>query len=485
MIDRLDLAPFLERRRRFAEAVGDSLAIVPAAREAARNADTDFEFRQDSDFYFLTGFDEPDAVAVFNPSHAKERFVLFVRPRDREQEIWTGRRAGVEGAIAAYGADAAYTIDELDARLREYAIDRAGLVYRLGNPHYDARVTRLVSEMRGVRVRGFTTPVRVEDPGPILHELRLRRAPEELARQRRACEISRDAHIEAMRFARPGQYEYEVQAAIEFVFRKGGSPRNAYPSIVASGANACILHYNENRRRMEDGDLLLIDAGCEWGYHAADITRTFPVSGRFTAPQRRVYEVVLNAQLAGIAAAKPGAPYEAVHDAARRVLTEGLVALGLLPLGTAESLAMHHYREFYMHGTGHWLGMDVHDVGNYKIDRQSRPLEPGMVLTVEPGLYIDPERESVTFHLREYSEDEMWERRFRLGMAAAKKIEDEEKARVKTVVHPIPAEYRGIGIRIEDDVLVTAGGNDVLTAGTPKTVADVERTCAEPPRLPR
>jgi Xaa-Pro aminopeptidase len=481
----VDLAPFLERRRRFAEALGDALAIIPGARDAARNADTDFEFRQDSDFYFLTGFDEPDAVAVFNPSHAKERFVLFVRPRDREQEIWTGRRAGVEGAIAAYGADAAYTIDELDARLREYAIDRAGLVYRLGNPHHDGRVTRLVSELRGIRVRGFTTPMRIEDPGPILHELRLRRAPEELARQRRACEISRDAHLEAMRFARPGQHEYEVQAALEFVFRKGGSPRNAYPSIVASGPNACILHYNENRRRMEDGDLLLIDAGCEWGYHAADITRTFPVNGRFTAPQRRVYEVVLRAQLAGIAAARPGARYEAVHDGARRVLTEGLAALGLLPLGVDESLAMHHYREFYMHGTGHWLGMDVHDVGDYKIGRQSRSLEPGMVLTVEPGLYVDPERESVTFHLREYSEEEMWERRFRLGMAAAKKIEDEEKARAKTIVHPIPAEYRGVGIRIEDDVLVTAGGNDVLTAGTPKTVEDVERTCAEPPRLPR
>jgi Xaa-Pro aminopeptidase len=481
----VDLAPFLERRRRFAEAVGDALAIIPGAREAARNADTDFEFRQDSDFYFLTGFDEPDAVAVFNPAHAKERFVLFVRPRDREQEIWTGRRAGTEGAIATYGADAAYTIDELDARLREYAIDRAGLVYRLGNPHYDGRVTRLVSEMRGVRARGFTTPARIEDPGPILHELRLRRAPEELARQRRACEISRDAHIEAMRFARPGQHEYEVQAALEFVFRKGGSPRNAYPSIVASGPNACILHYNENRRRMEDGDLLLIDAGCEWGYHAADITRTFPVNGRFTAPQRRVYEVVLRAQLAGIAAARPGARYEAVHEAARRILTEGLVALGLLPRGLDESLAMHHYREFYMHGTGHWLGMDVHDVGDYKLGRQSRPLEPGMVLTVEPGLYVDPERESVTFALREYSEEEMWERRFRLGTAAAKKIEDEEKARAEKIVHPIPAEYRGIGIRIEDDVLVTAVGNDVLTAGTPKTVEDVERTCAEPPRLPR
>jgi len=236
---------------------------------------------------------------------------------------------------------------------------------------------------------------------------------------------------------------------------------------------------------MEDGDLLLIDAGCEYGYHAADITRTFPVNGRFSGPQRAIYEVVLEAQLAAIAAAQPGARYEVVHDAARRVLTEGLVELKLLPRPVAESLAMHHYREFYMHGTGHWLGMDVHDVGDYRIMRQWRALEPGMVFTVEPGLYIDPERESATFHLREYSEDEMWERRLRLGMATAKKLEDEEKAKAETITHPIPTEFRGIGVRIEDDVLVTADGLDVLTAGTPKSVEDVERACAEAPRLPR
>ena len=214
-----------------------------------------------------------------------------------------------------------------------------------------------------------------------------------------------------MRYAQPGQHEYEVQAALEFVFKKGGSPRNAYPSIVASGPNATILHYSENNRRMEDGDLLLIDAGCEWGYHAADITRTFPVNGRFTPPQRRIYEVVLRAQLAAIAAARPGARYEAMHEAARRALVEGLVELGLLPRGVEDSLAMHHYREFYMHGTGHWLGMDVHDVGDYRVRRQSRVLEPGMVVTVEPGLYFDPERETVSFRLREYSEEEAWERR--------------------------------------------------------------------------
>jgi Xaa-Pro aminopeptidase len=480
-----DLATFIERRRRFVEAVGDGLAIVPAASETVRNHDVHHPFRQSSDFFFLTGFAEPDAVAVFNPTHSKERYVLFVRPRDREMEIWTGHRAGVEGAVAHHGADAAYPIDQLDPKLREYAIDRPTLFYRLGHSTFDARVIRLAVELRAARGRGFSTPVRIEDPGPIVHELRLRRSPAELARQRRACQISRAAHVEAMRYAQPGQYEYQVQAAVEFVFRSEGSPRDAYPSIVASGPNACILHYVDNQRRMLDGDLLLIDAGCEYGYHAADITRTFPVSGRFTGPQRAVYEVVLRAQLAAIAAARPGVPYEAIHDAARRVIAEGLVELGLLPKGVPDSLAMHHYREFYMHGTGHWLGMDVHDVGDYRLERRSRPLEPGMVFTVEPGIYVDPARESVTFHLREYSEEEMWERRLRLGTTAAKKLEDEEKARAETVTHPIPAQFRGIGVRIEDDILVTGEGIENLTAGTPKTVEEVERTCAEAPRLPR
>ncbi len=272
---------------------------------------------------------------------------------------------------------------------------------------------------------------------------------------------------------------------MEFVFRGAGSPRNGYPSIVASGPNACILHYSENRRRLESGDLLLIDAACEYGYFSSDITRTFPVSGRFSALQRTIYELVLRAQLAAIAAARPGNRYDAVHDAARRVLTEGLVALGLLPRSVEESLAMHHYREFYMHGTGHWLGMDVHDVGDYRIQRQSRVLEPGMVLTVEPGLYFDPEGETATFYLREYNELEMWERRDRLGAAAAKALEDEEKARAEKIERPVPREFRGIGVRIEDDILITADGCEILTAGTPKTVDEVERTCGEAPQLPR
>jgi Xaa-Pro aminopeptidase len=485
MLTPADLATFADRRRRFAEALGDGLAVVPGAQEVARNSDVHHEFRQASDFFFLTGFDEPDAVAVLNPAHAKERYVLFVRPRDREQEIWTGRRAGVEGAVASWGADTAYPIDRLDEKLREWMLERAVLWYRLGQPAFDGRITRLVTELRAARARGHTPPVRLEDPGPALHELRLRRSPAELARHRRACEISREAHAEAMRVAQPGLYEYEVQAALEFVFRAHGSPRNGYPSIVASGPNACTLHYADNRRRLEAGDLLLVDAGCEWGYHTADITRTFPVSGRFTPPQRAIYELVLRAQAAAIEAARPGSRYVAIHDTARRVLTEGLVALGLLPRGVEESLAMHHYREFYMHGTGHWLGMDVHDVGDYRIRGESRVLEPGMVLTVEPGLYFDPERESVTFALREYSEEEVWDRRLRLGVAAARRQEEEEKARAEKVTHPVPREYRGIGVRIEDDVLVTERGPEVLTAGTPKTVDEIERVCAEAPRWVR
>ena len=480
-----DAAPFLERRQRFAESIGDGVALIPGAHEVVRNRDIHYEFRQNSDFFFLTGFDEPDAMALINPAGAKERFVLFVRPRDREMEIWNGRRAGPEGVMATYGADAAYPIEQFEQKLREYAIDRTAIYYQLGNPAYDPKITRLLTELRAVKTRGHTVPLRLEDPSPILHELRLRRSPAELVYQRRACAIARAAHTEAMRYARPGMYEYEVQAAIEFVFRRHGSPRNAYPSIVASGANACILHYIENKRRMADGDLLLIDAGCEYGYYAADITRTFPVNGRFTAAQRAVYEIVLKAQLAAIDAAKPGNRYEAIHHAARRVLTEGLVALGLLPRSVDASLAMHHDREFYMHGTGHWLGMDVHDVGAYRVCRHSRVLEPGMVLTVEPGLYFDPEREVATYSLREYSEVEMRERRDRLGMAAARKLEMEEKEKAQTIRHPIAQEFRGIGIRIEDDVLITEHGNEVLTCGTPKTIEEVERVCAEASQLPR
>jgi Xaa-Pro aminopeptidase len=474
-----DAAPFRERRHRFAASMGDGVALIPGAHEVVRNRGIPYAFRQHSDFFFLTGFDEPDALALINPLRAQERFVLFVRPRDREREIWNGHRAGIEGALAVYGADAAYPIEQCVPKLREYALDRAAIYYQLGNTVYDPQMTRLLTELRAVKTRGRTVPLRLEDPSPMLHELRMRRSPAELARQRRACEITCEAHTEAMRYARPGMYEYEIQAALEFVFRRHGSPRNAYPSIVASGPNACTLHYGQNTRRLEDGDLLLIDAGCEYGYYAADVTRTFPVNGRFTAAQRAIYELVLTAQLAAIDAAQPGNRYEAMHHAAQRVLTEGLVALGLLPRSVDASLAMHHYRAFSLHATGHWLGMDVHDVGDYRVGQQSRVLEPGMVLTVEPGLYFAPEREVATYALREYSEVAMWERRDRLGLAAARQLEREEQEQAQTIQHPIAPEFRGIGMRIEDDVLITAHGNEVLTGGTPKTIPEIERVCAE------
>jgi Xaa-Pro aminopeptidase len=480
-----DVSPFVERRQRFAESIGEGLAIIPGAQEVARNHDVHYEFRQNSDFFFLTGFDEPDAVAVINPTSAQERFVLFVRPRDREMEIWNGHRAGTEGAIATYAADAAYPIDQLEQKLRQYAIGCTTIYYQLGNPAYDPRMIQLMAGLRPVKTRGQTVPVRLADPGPIIHELRLRRSSSELTRHQRACEIAAEAHLEAMRYTRPEMYEYEVQAALEFVFRRHGSPRNAYPSIVASGPNACVLHYTENNRRMQDGDLLLIDAGCEYGYYAADITRTFPVNGRFTPAQRLIYEIVLKAQLAAIAMAQPGNRYTDIHEAARRVLTEGLVALGILPRSVEESLAMHHEREFYMHSTGHWLGMDVHDVGDYRVARQSRLLEPGMVLTVEPGLYFDPLRAEATYTLHEYDDVEIRERRDRLGMAVASKLEQEEQAQAPKITHPIPAEFRGIGMRIEDDVLITEGGNEVLTRGAPKTIEEVERACADRSALPR
>lgn len=480
-----DVTPFRARRQQLAEALGDGLAIIPGAATVVRSQDGQYRFRQRSDFFFLTGFDEADAVAVINPPSAKERFVLFVRPRDPDLELWHGRRAGIEGAITTYGADAAYPMAQLDEKLRAYAIGCPTIYYALGNPTYDQKIIHLLTDLRPVKTRGQTVPVRLEDPSPLIHDLRLRRAPAELAWQRHACEIASEAHIEAMRYAGPGLYEYEVQAALEFVFRRHGSPRNAYPSIVASGPNACILHYTENSRRLEDGDLLLIDAGCEYGYYAADITRTFPVNGRFTGAQRALYEFVLQAQLAAIAAAHPGNRYEAMHEAARRVLTEGLVALGLLPRGVEESLAMHHERAFSMHATGHWLGMDVHDVGDYRVGGQSRILEPGMVLTVEPGLYVDPTKTEATFALREYDEVVMRERRDRLGMAVAAKLEQEEQAQAAKITHPIPREFRGIGIRIEDDVLIIAGGHEVLTRGAPKTIDAVERACADVSPLPR
>ena len=482
----MDHVAFEARRRQFAGAIGDGIAVIPAAGLQVRNDDVDHDFRQDSDFFFLTGFDEPDAVAVINPNDDEEQYVLFVRPRDREMEIWNGYRSGVEGAIAEYGADAAYPLSELAARLRGYLVGRPSLFYPFGNPAHDGMINAVLGQARRFRKRdGRPVPDAISDSRPVIAELRLRKSEAEIERLRRACAISVEGHKEAMRFASPGRYEFQVQAALEYVFRVKGAARVGYGSIVASGPNACILHYVENARQMETGDLLLIDAAAEYGYHSSDITRTFPVDGVFTGPQRALYEIVLAAQKASIQKAVPGGSLKELHEISKRVLTEGLIELGLLPRSLEESLAMHHYREFFMHGTGHWLGMDVHDAGtSMNPDQTARALEPGMSFTVEPGLYVDPERQSNAFPLLEYDFEAWTERRYRLGTDAAKRIEAEEKERAGTIEHPIPAEFRGLGIRIEDDILITTGGHENLTAGVPSSVEEIEALCTEQSRLP-
>jgi len=482
----MEQASFRERRERFATAIADGMAVIPAAGHQVRNDDVEHPFRQNSDFYFLTGFDEPDAVAVINPNHEKERYVLFVRPRDREMEIWNGDRAGVAGAKNEYGADASYPLSDLAEKLREYLIGRSSLYYPIGDPAHDGTINTVLKQARRFRARdGRVVPDSISDPHLLLSEMRLLKSPAELEKLRTACEISVEAHLEAMRFARPGLYEYQAQAAVEYVFRSKGAQRVGYGSIVASGPNACILHYVENARQMEEGDLLLIDAGAEYGYHAADITRTFPVDGAFTPPQRALYNVVLAAQQATIAQAAPGSSLKELHETSKRVLTEGLIELDLLPRGLDDSLAMHHYRQFFMHGTGHWLGMDVHDAGNYMTPaKRARPLEPSMTFTVEPGLYVDPGHESVAFPLLAYDHDAWMERRYRMGTEAARKLEGQEKEKAGAVEHPIPTEFRGLGIRIEDDILITADGHQNLTAAVPTSCDEIETVCAEQSRLP-
>lgn len=465
---------------------GEGIAIVPAAGETVRNQDVHHEFRQDSDFFYLTGFEEPDAVCVLVPGHDEGPFHLFVRPKDREAETWTGYRTGVDGAVKRYGADAAYDLGELDSRLPRLMLGREILYYRLGNPRHDQRITSLLARARSYRERfGKPAPWTVRDISPILADLRLRKSSSELESLRAACELSAEGHREAMRFTRPGLYEYQVQAAMEYVWREGGSRRNGYPSIVASGPNAVVLHYTENDRQIEDGELVLIDAGCEVDYYSADITRTFPASGRFSPPQRAVYEAVLAAQRRAVEAAKPGATIRDVHDRAVEVLCEAMIDLGLLPKGPEESRAMHHYREFFMHGTSHWLGLDVHDAGAYRVHGRPTVLEPGMVLTVEPGIYIAADRPEVEFHLLEYDLDAWMERRILEGPEAAKAKEREELEAAGSITHRLPEELLGIGVRIEDDILVTEEGPENLTALVPVDPDKVEALCAEPSWLQR
>lgn len=419
------------RRARLAAAIGEGLAVIPTAPERVRNRDTHYPYRHDSHFYYLTGFPEPEAALVL-AGGAEPKSLLFCRPRDEEREIWDGVRWGPERAREHFGVDEAHPIGALDEMVSTLAADRPALYTPLGaEPDWDARVMRWLNAVRARARAGVTAPERLHDVRAILDEMRLVKDAHELALMRRAAAISAGAHRRAMAFARPGRYEYEVEAELLHEFRRHGARFPAYVPIVAGGANACVLHYVANDAVLREGDLLLIDAGCEFEGYAADITRTFPVGRAFSAAQRAIYELVLAAQAAAIARVRAGAGWNEPHEAAVRVLAQGLLDLGLLAGSLDEALEKETYKRFYMHRTGHWLGMDVHDAGEYKRGGNWRTLATGMVHTVEPGLYI-------------------------------------------RAAPDVPQRWHGIGVRIEDDVAVTEEGCEVLTAAAPKSVADIE-----------
>jgi len=430
------------RARLAAQMLPGAVAVLPTAPEVPRNGDSDYPYRHDSYFYYLSGFTEPESVLVLVAARGERpaRAILFCREKNLEREIWDGYRYGPEAARSAFGVDEAWPIAELDTRLPDLLADAPALYYATASDAaLDAQVAGWIRAVRARSRSGVTAPAAFHDLLPLLDEMRLIKDKEEQAIMLRAGEISGNAHARAMRAARPGLHEYALEAELLYEFRRNGAQFPAYTPIVASGPNACVLHYSANDRPMRDGDLVLIDAGCELDGYASDITRTFPVNGRFTPAQRRLYELVLAAQEAAFAAIAPGRPYSAFHEAALRVLTQGMLDLGLIAPGkfgsVEDAIAAKAHAPFYMHGTGHWLGMDVHDVGAYRdlaqADKPSRPLKPGMALTVEPGIYVRP-------------------------------------------AEGVPEEYWHIGIRIEDDVVVLEDGYRILTASAPKTVEEIE-----------
>jgi Xaa-Pro aminopeptidase len=429
-----DSAVFAARRDAYMQAIGpNAVAIVRSLPERLRNGDAYHPFRQISDLVYLTGFVEPETTLVLRPGHETERIVMFVRPRDPEMETWDGRRAGLEGAKGMYGADAAYPAAELAQKLAEMIANHEELHYAVGlDDEMDLLVTHAIAKLRKTEKRGKRPPRAIVDPRVALHELRLRKRPEELEALRKAAAISTEAHVLAMRAGKPGVFEHELEALINYTFRRQGGAGPGYATIIGAGENATILHYIENKCAIADGDLVLVDAGCEYGHYTADITRTWPANGKFTPIQRRVYQIVLDTQLEAVEMVKPGVTIDEIHNHCVKRLTEGMIALGLLGGTADERIADQSYRKFYMHGTSHWLGLDVHDVGAYTQGGKARPLEPGMVITVEPGLYVAADAPDV------------------------------------------PPELRGIGIRIEDDVAVTPGGHEVLTAACPKKIEDIE-----------
>ncbi len=435
---RMKSTEFVHRRRRLMRMIGkDAIAVLPTHHEQVRNRDVHYPFRPDSDFYYLTGFPEPEAVAVLMPGRPQGEYLLFCRERDPQREQWDGRRAGLEGAVADHGADDAFPIDDLDDILPGLLEGRGRVYYAMGaNSNFDQRVFGWLKQLRERSRAGVGASAELIDLDHYLHDMRLYKSRSEIAVMRRAARISAAAHRQLMKRCCPGLPEYRLAAEFACQCAQHGATELAYPSIVGGGDNACILHYVENTDLLNDGELVLIDAGCELECYASDITRTFPVNGRFSEPQRQLYQLVLDAQLAAIDKVRPGNHWDDPHRAAVRVLTLGLIRLGLLKDSLAQNLEKESYRKFYMHRTSHWLGLDVHDVGNYKVDGHWRVLESGMVLTVEPGLYIPR------------------------GMKG------------------VASKWRGIGIRIEDDVLVTRDGPDVLSRDVPKTIDEIEALMA-------
>jgi len=433
----IDAKEFVRRRKQLMRIAGDdAILVLPAALERIRSRDTHYPYRQDSDLWYLTGFPEPEAVLVLVPGRKHGEAILFCRERDPEREGWDGPRSGPEGAVDRFGLDDAYPIDDLDEILPGLLEGRSRVYYHFGrDTEFDLKLIGWLNRVRAQVRSGAQPPHEFLELGHLLDELRLFKSPAELKLMQRAADISVKAHEAAMRAARPGMREYELQAEIERVFRMHDATP-AYGSIVGAGGNACVLHYVANTAQSQDGDLVLVDAGAEYRNYASDITRTFPVNGRFGKEQRLLHDLVGAAQDAALAHARPGVPYESGHEAAVRTLTEGLLRLGLLKGTLEKNIADGQYKRFYRHKTGHWLGLDVHDVGDYRIDGDSRLLEPGMVFTIEPGLYVAPGDTTVA------------------------------------------AKWRGIGIRTEDDVLVTRDGHKVLTGKLARSADEIEALMA-------
>ena len=410
-----------------------NIAIIASASVRTRNRDVDYPFRQDSDFYYLTGFNEPDALAVFIPGRKQGQYILFCREFDEQKALWEGAHAGLEGATEHYCADDSFPIEDIDEIIPGMLENKGKVFYPMGrNSDLDHHLLEWLNHIRSQSRSGITAPAELVSLEQILHEMRLFKSASEIKLMKRAAEVSAKAHIRAMQKCSAGMYEYQVEAEVVHEFFQDGLRAEAYPSIVAGGKNACVLHYTDNNAKLKKGDLLLIDAGAECDHYAADITRTFPVDGNFSQPQKQLYQLVLDAQAAAIDQVMPGLPWNQAHDVAVEVLTRGLVKLGLLRGRVSRLIKDELYKQFFMHRIGHWLGMDVHDVGDYKVDGQWRILEPGMVLTIEPGLYIPADCDKVD------------------------------------------ARWRGIGIRIEDDVLVTKQGSEVLSGSVPKNITEIE-----------